>query len=81
MIIPETYTHTYDGIPRSKVEAFSNTVKRTIETASENVTIYGYHSLSSPMDPARMSGRTGRTQGARIVSIPAIKAVSASVVI
>jgi hypothetical protein len=60
------------------VEAFKRTVKNTIEKAREPVMIYGYHFHFSPIDPARITGKTGSTHGARIVSIPAINETNAS---
>jgi hypothetical protein len=55
----------------SAVVAFRMTVKRTMESASESVTRYGYHFCFSVTDPARTTGSTGRTQGARMVRTPA----------
>ena len=46
-------------------------MKRTIDSASESITRYGYHFCFSPSEPARITGRTGRTQGASIVSAQA----------
>lgn len=63
------------------MDVFSNTVKSTTDTASESVTTYGYHFVLSHSDPARITGRTGRTHGARIVSIPARNAVIAKVIL
>lgn len=54
-------------------------MKSTIEIARERVTIYGYHLCLSERDPASMTGRTGRTQGARIVRIHAMNDMNASV--
>lgn len=78
IIAHDTYVQTPEGIPRRRVDALRITVKSTIEIASENVTIYGYHLLFSPIDHARMSGKTGSTQGARMVRIPAMKDMNAS---
>lgn len=61
-----------------RVEAFRRMVNSTIESASEPVTIYGYHFHFSPMDPARITGSTGRTHGARIVRTPAKNDMNAS---
>jgi hypothetical protein len=80
-IPPEVYFQNELGISIKSVETLSKRVKITIDTASENVTIYGYHHLFSVSDPARITGRTGRTHGARIVSIPAMNEISASEVI
>ena len=60
------------------VDALSRIVNSTIERAREPVTIYGYHFHFSPTDPARMTGRTGRTHGARIVRTQAMNDTSAS---
>ena len=78
IIAHDTYVQTPEGIPRRRVDALRSAVKSTIEIASENVTMYGYHLLFSPIDHARMSGKTGSTQGARMVRIPAMKDMSAS---
>jgi hypothetical protein len=67
----ERYFQNDDGISINSVEAFSTIVKSTIESASESVTTYGYHLCFSVIDPARTTGSTGSTQGARIVSMPA----------
>jgi hypothetical protein len=76
---PERYFQKLCGIPTKRVDAFRSTVKRTTETASEEVTTYGYHRCFSKRVPASITGRTGRTQGASIVSIPAMKELRASV--
>ena len=60
------------------METFKRNVKRTIEKARENVTTYGYHFFFSLRLPTKITGRTGRTQGARIVRIPAINDINAS---
>lgn len=54
-------------------------VNNTIENASESVTTYGYHHFFSETDPARITGSTGRTHGARIVRIPAMNEINMSV--
>lgn len=46
-------------------------VKSTNEEASEKVIIYGRHRLP-PIPPPIITGRRGRTQGARTVRIPAM---------
>jgi hypothetical protein len=61
-----------------RVDALRRIVKRTIENASDAVTIYGYHFPFSPTDPARITGRTGSTHGARIVSTHAMNETNAS---
>lgn len=78
IITHDTYVQTPEGISRRRVDALRSAVKSTIERASENVTTYGYHLLFSPIDQARMSGKTGSTQGARIVRTPAINDTIAS---
>ncbi len=60
------------------VDALSRIVNSTIERARDPVTIYGYHFHFSPTDPARITGRTGRTHGARIVSTQAMNDTNAS---
>lgn len=62
----------------SSVEAFRRTVKNTIERAREPVMIYGYHFPFSPIEPANITGKTGSTHGAKMVSIPAINETNAS---
>jgi hypothetical protein len=59
------------------VDALSRIVNSTIEKARDHVTIYGYHFHFSPTDPARMTGRTGRTHGARIVRTQAMNDTNA----
>ena len=80
-IPPETYFQKDEGISMKRVVTFRSTVKSTIESASESVTRYGYHFCFSVSDPARTMGRTGKTQGARMVSIPARNDAIKSVVI
>lgn len=67
------YVQNVVGTQRKSVEALRSTVNRTIESARESVTTYEYHHFFSETDPARITGRTGNTQGARIVSIQAMK--------
>jgi len=78
---PEIYFQKEFGILINTVDALSSTVKTTIDTASESVTIYGYHHFFSVSDPARITGRTGRTHGARMVRIPAMNEISTREVI
>lgn len=70
-IPPERYFQKLCGISIKIVETLRTTVKRTIETASENITRYGYHFCFSESEPARTTGSTGRTHGASMVKIPA----------
>jgi hypothetical protein len=67
----ERYFQKDDGISMNAVETLRITVKSTTESASENVTKYGYHFCFSEIEPARITGNTGRTQGASTVKIPA----------
>jgi hypothetical protein len=67
----ERYFQKDDGISINAVETLRITVKSTTESASENVTKYGYHFCFSEREPARITGSTGRTQGASTVKIPA----------
>lgn len=60
------------------VDALSRIVNSTIERARDPVTIYGYHFHFSPTDPARITGRTGRTHGARMVRTQAMNDTNAS---
>lgn len=77
-IPPERYFQKDDGMSIKRVETFRMMVNSVIESASESVMIYGYHFPRSPTDPARMTGRTGSTQGASIVSAHARNDKSAS---
>ena len=52
-----------------------------MDQASERVTTNVYHHFFSLTDQARITGRTGSTQGARIVSIPAINDAKISEII
>jgi hypothetical protein len=70
-IPPERYFQKLCGTSMKRVDTFRRTVNSTTESASESVTIYGYHFFCSVRDPARMTGRTGRTHGASMVKIPA----------
>jgi hypothetical protein len=70
-IPPERDFQKLCGISMKIVETFRTTVKSTIDNASENITRYGYHFCFSPSEPARTTGRTGSTHGARMVKIPA----------
>lgn len=69
----ERYFQNALGTSMKRVDTFRRTVKSTTENASEKVIRYGYHLCFSVRDPVRMTGRTGRTQGARMVKIPAKK--------
>ena len=60
------------------VDALSRIVNSTIERARDPVMIYGYHFHFSPTDPARITGRTGRTHGARMVRTQAMNDTNAS---
>lgn len=71
-ITPETYFQNSGGTLIRRVEAFKRIVNSTIDSANEAVTMYGYHFHFSHTDPARITGRTGRTHGARIVRTPAM---------
>ena len=68
---PERYFQKLDGISMKSVDTLRRTVKSTTEIARESVTTYGYHFCFSERDPARTTGRTGRTHGASTVKIPA----------
>lgn len=60
------------GILINTVVAFSNNVKTASEIANEAVMINGL--LFEPVaEPPMIIGSNGRTQGAMIVNIPAIK--------
>ena len=61
-----------------RVDALRSIVNSTIERARDPVTIYGYHFHFSPTDPARITGRTGRTHGARMVRTQAMNDTNAS---
>jgi hypothetical protein len=79
-ITPERYFQKLCGISIKIVEAFKTTVNRIIDTASESITRYGYHFCFSPSEPARTTGRTGRTHGASMVKIPAKNEARRSVI-
>mgnify|MGYP000497057108 CR=1 FL=1 len=72
-IPPEKPFQKLCGISIKIVDAFKRRVKRTMETAREKVITKGLQGFLSATDPPRMIGRSGRTQGAKIVSIPATK--------
>ena len=55
----------------NKLVNFSKIVNTINEAASEKVIIYGRH-LLPPIPPPMITGRSGRTQGAKTVRIPAI---------
>lgn len=76
---PESIFQNDDGISIRSVDALRSTVKSTIDTASERVTRCGYHDFFSVTDPARMTGSTGRTQGARMVRTHAMNELIARV--
>ena len=72
IIIPETFVRFFGSTPDRTVVAWIIIVNIIIETDSEAIMIYGFDLLSH--DPAlaqSITGRSGRTQGASIVSIPA----------
>ena len=77
---PERYAQKYDGISIKRIDTLRSTVKSTTDRAKDSVTSTGYHRCFSLIDPARMTGRTGRTHGASMVKIPAMKEISARVI-
>lgn len=58
------------------VETFNKSVKATSEKASETVMIMGRlkFRVSPDTEPPIIIGRSGKTHGARMVSMPAINA-------
>lgn len=79
-IHPEKYFQNHGGISIKRVDTLRSTVKITTESASEKMMICGYHFPFSPSDPARITGSTGSTQGARIVRTPARNVTMKSVI-
>ena len=79
-IPPEKIFQKEDGISIRSVVALRATVNTTIEVASDRVIKSGRFQDFSPIDPARIIGSIGSTQGARIVSIPARKLKMRSVI-
>lgn len=80
-IVPEKYDQKCAGISIKSVVALRSTVNATTESANETVISKGrFHDLS-PSDPAKIIGRIGSTQGARIVRIPARNVRTRSVIV
>ena len=59
----------------NSVDALRSSVKMTIEAASDRVIITGLLILFSVKLPPIITGSSGNTHGARIVKIPARKAI------
>jgi hypothetical protein len=82
MITQEAFVSVFVSIHESTVVAWTNIVNMIIETDKEAIIIYGLD-LSSPA-PAlapNITGKSGSTHGARIVSIQAKNEISKSVII
>lgn len=68
MIPQENNFHTIGSTPRNTVEAFNIIEKIIIEIAREKMIMYGLNlSVSDSTDAHKITGRSGSTQGARIV--------------
>ena len=74
-IPPERAFQKFGGTSISKVVALSSKVKIKIETLSEAIIVTGTQKefFLSALAP-KITGRSGKTQGERIVKIPARKA-------
>jgi hypothetical protein len=78
-IIPaEKYFQKASGILIKIVEAFNNKVKIVIEAAKDKVTIIGLFIDFESAPPPTITGKRGRTQGAKIVKIPAINDIGSN---
>ena len=62
----------------SAVETFKSNVNKTIQTAVDNTIIRGLYRFCDHNDPPRMTGKTGKTHGARTLSIPAKNEIRSS---
>jgi hypothetical protein len=69
MIPPETHDQTSGGILMKSVLTLRRSVKRITEMPSDSVTMNAFFLPSS--DPPTMTGKSGSTQGASTVRIPA----------
>jgi hypothetical protein len=71
-ITPENTFQTSGLTPIKRVEALSNREKPIIEIPKEVIMIYGFNLFcKSSTDAQSITGRSGNTQGANIVSTPA----------
>ena len=75
---PENVSQKSCGTLIKREELFKSRVKTTILPARELVTITGFQRFVEPAVLPIITGRSGRTQGARIVSPPARKDVKRS---
>ena len=72
IIIPDAIFKYFSGVQINNVVAFNNNVKTSTEKASERIIIYGLDLLSaSPAEAHNITGKSGKTQGAKIVRTPA----------
>lgn len=72
IIPPETFFQKLCGTSISSVVALRSKLNKIIEILSERIIMYGFHlfSLSCIQAPS-IIGKTGKIQGANIVSTPA----------
>ncbi len=62
------------GISIREVEALRITVKKVIKNHVERTIIKGLYHFCAPKELPNITGRTGRTHGARTLNTPAINA-------
>jgi hypothetical protein len=67
--VAEIVVRTDCGIPISAVETFRSIVNSTMKIAVEETIISGLYRFCAPSDHPRITGRTGRTHGARTLRI------------
>jgi len=72
---PEIEVQTLWGISIKRLDAFRSKVNKMTLKESEVTKIIGYHLFRLPAAPPTITGRRGRTHGAKMVKRPARKEV------
>jgi len=73
MIAAEILVHTDCGISMRAVLALRATVNTVINTPVDRIIVSGLRQLELDREPPRITGNTGNTQGARMLSSHAIR--------
>jgi hypothetical protein len=78
---PENIDQKLCGTVINKVLAFNSIENKIIEIARDAIIIYGHFLLLSSRLQAKIIGKSGKTQGASIVKIPARKEIKSNIII
>jgi len=81
MIVQDIIHQKLSGIVINAVVALSNNVNITINIHADPIIISGLYRFCEDSDPHIITGNTGKTHGAKTVSIPANIANNANIMI